>query len=606
MTDKKREKKKRWGGLLLCAAALFLVTGVFWFVSRTGFQDVVLSDRKSESSGWTYEIKTWKGEVRKEEPLYRSEYDFILGDGTYEAVKQTRVMAEDLEGASLKIDFTGCGSEVFLDEERIYSDFAGRERDEHGYLTDPEEVEHLRPWRSAAVSLPEDYKGKTLTVLSYYPEGNGECYLPYLMLQNPTTVLAANAVGMVAPVLKLAGWAALVLGIALCMAEALRHNFGWGSLAALFVFYILLFLNSAYLSPAGYYSGFYDWVNEYLLPEKFLNSGFFGAGFLSCYAVFLLILQIRDQKKRERKVPVRQLLLFLGIAFFFTAVQNSTELGGGIFSYPQTVAASVRAGNYVPAVRLGASLVVYVITLLTLSRFFAWRRQEQQRVASLLERGRFARDNYALILQADEESRRRNHEMRHHMQTLYELTRAGEKERAEGYIQSVLAETEKRSAQTYSQNVEINSIVGFPLNQARENGITVRCRIHVPGKLPIDPVDLSMLLSNMLENAVEACLRMEKREEAWLELEIFKRKSFLFLSCKNSVDPGESGEPETEKTRKKDKKNHGFGLTVMRDVAEKYSGILEIRKEPGSFTVRTNLCLPEEEEPEANEKNLGV
>ena len=72
---------------------------------------------------------------------------------------------------------------------------------------------------------------------------------------------------------------------------------------------------------------------------------------MSCYAVFLLILQIRDQKKRERKVPVRQLLQFLGIAFFFTAVQNSTELAGGIFSYPQTVAASVRAGNYVPAVR---------------------------------------------------------------------------------------------------------------------------------------------------------------------------------------------------------------------------------------------------------------
>ena len=241
-------------------------------MSRTGFQDVVLSDRKSESSGWTYEIKTWKGEVRKEEPLYRSEYDFILGDGTYEAVKQTRVMAEDLEGASLKIDFTGCGSEVFLDEERIYSDFAGRERDEHGYLTDPEEVEHLRPWRSAAVSLPEDYKGKTLDG-SFLLSGRkrGIRYLPYLMLQNPTTVLAANAVGMVAPVLKLAGWAALVLGIALCMAEALRHNFGWGSLAALFVFYILLFLNSAYLSPAGYYSGFYDWVNEYLLPEKFLG-----------------------------------------------------------------------------------------------------------------------------------------------------------------------------------------------------------------------------------------------------------------------------------------------------------------------------------------------
>ena len=217
-----------------------------------------------------------------------------------------------------------------------------------------------------------------------------------------------------------------------------------------------------------------------------------------------------------------------------------------------------------------------------------------------MERGRFARDNYALILQADEESRRRNHEMRHHMQTLYELTRAGEKERAEGYIQSVLTETEKRSGQTYSQNVEINSIVGFPLNQARENGVSVHCQIHVPVNLQIDPVDLSMLLSNMLENALEACLRMKKRDKTYIELKIFKRKSFLFISCKNSVDSEKEKEAETEKTKKKDKRNHGFGLTVMKDVAEKYSGILEmIRESDKSMSSgRRNIS--------AGLKNLGV
>ena len=239
-----------------------------------------------------------------------------------------------------------------------------------------------------------------------------------------------------------------------------------------------------------------------------------------------------------------------------------------------------------------------MITLLTLSRFFAWRRQEQQRVASLLERGRFARDNYALILQADEESRRRNHEMRHHMQTLYELTRAGEKERAEGYIQSVLTETEKRSGQTYSQNVEINSIVGFPLNQARENGITVRCRIHVPGKLQIDPVDLSMLLS---EYAGKCSGSLSSDGKAGGSLsgtgDFQEKKLFVPFLQKQRRSRGGKRRRRQRKRRKKDKRNHGFGLTVMRDVAEKYSGILEIRsKKPGSFTVRTNLCLPEEEE----------
>lgn len=143
----------------LCGS-LFLILGVFWAVSRTEFQDIVLSDRKSESLGWSYEIRTRNGEISREEPQYSSEYDFILGDGTYEAVKQSRVMTEDLEGASLKIDFTGCGGEVFLDGERLYSDFSNPERDENGYLINPEEVENLRPWRSIVFSRRKIIRGR--------------------------------------------------------------------------------------------------------------------------------------------------------------------------------------------------------------------------------------------------------------------------------------------------------------------------------------------------------------------------------------------------------------------------------------------------------------
>ena len=46
---------------------------------------------------------------------------------------------------------------------------------------------------------------------------------------------------------------------------------------------------------------------------------------------------------------------------------------------------------------------------------------------------------------------------------------------------------------------------------------------------------------------------MKKRDKTYIELEIFKRKSFLFISCKNSVDPEKEKEAETEKTKKKDK-----------------------------------------------------
>jgi len=71
-------------------------------------------------------------------------------------------------------------------------------------------------------------------------------------------------------------------------------------------------------------------------------------------------------------------------------------------------------------------MVVYSITLLVLLQFARDQLAERQRITALLERSRFARENHALIMQADEESRRRNHEMRHHLQTLQGLLQAGE------------------------------------------------------------------------------------------------------------------------------------------------------------------------------------
>lgn len=182
--------------------------------------------------------------------------------------------------------------------------------------------------------------------------------------------------------------------------------------------------------------------------------------------------------------------------------------------------------------------------------------------------------------------------MKHHMETLYSLLMSQETKKAAEYIEKTLEEANRSAKLTYSGNIVLNSIVGIRLNQAKEKGITVHCHIHVPEKLKIDDVELSILLSNMLENAVEACMRMESREESYIRLEIRKKKKFLFIECENNVDKKEVLE-EGQTTVKGDRKKHGFGLDAMRAVAEKYASIIQTEREPDKFTVRTNLCLPE-------------
>ena len=73
-------------------------------------------------------------------------------------------------------------------------------------------------------------------------------------------------------------------------------------------------------------------------------------------------------------------------------------------------------------------------------------------------------------MQVDEDSRRRKHEMKHHMETLYSLLMSQETKKAAEYIEKTLEEANRSAKLTYSGNIVLNSIVGIRLNQAKEQG----------------------------------------------------------------------------------------------------------------------------------------
>jgi hypothetical protein len=366
-------------------------------------------------------------------------------------------------------------------------------------------------------------------------------------------------------------------------------------LILLFFTYLIVFGIAAYQSDMGYYSGLQAWMNQHLFRHLPVSVDMIRLIVLLISALLLLLLEIYHIHRGEKRTQKGQTLVFGLVAFLLTARQNSTELANGIVSYLPSVFRSFASGNSAALIRLCSSVMIYMITMSVIVQFVQWSLQERKKQAVMLERSRYARENYELIMQVDEDSRRRRHELRHHMETIHELLVAQETQKAGAYIESVLQEERQMAERTYSSNVTVNSIIGFRLSQARKNGIQVTCAVHVPTVLAVDDVDLSILLSNMLENSLEACMRMKHRENAYIHLEIRKTKSFLFVECVNSVEHTEKAEilKTGQKTIKSDRADHGFGLEAMRRVAEKYEGILQIEQEQGRFTIRTNLSLSE-------------
>lgn len=578
-------------GLLFVLVAAGVVIAAFCAIGKSGFSDIYLKDTPTENYGWEYEIKTPEGETQKVVPQFIDDYTYTLSNEDYDAVKETRIMTESIEDAEMTFLLFQRGIEVFLDDTQLYSDFQTKERDSHGYLF-IEDGEIKDEWRKIMIGLPMDYQGKKLTVITYFPEDAQyrDPTAPYL--SSEITNIAIASTGVVTPVLWLIflGMILLILAV-FCFISLSHDNRNW-KLILLFFIYLGIFSLNIYQAQITYYSGLQGRMNRWIFSKLPIDANNLGMVFLIIAVLLLLFLEIWERKTKKEKMPVKEIFLFALIGLAIPVFQYSRELGSGIKSYFLSLFYSIGYSEYKPLIKLCSSAIIYAVTLMSIVEFVRWRTMERRKTLRLLEQSRFARENYELIMQVNEDSRKRNHEMKHHMQTLYALLSTRETDQAKLYIEKEMNAAALYSYRTYSENIVLNSIVGIRLNQAKKQGIAVKCHIYAPDQLNVEDVDLNILLSNMLENSIEACMRMEKTKERYIRLEIRKRESFLFVECENSMDLKEhfSGE---HKTIKKDKKNHGYGLEAMKAVAEKYSSIIQIEQEPGKFLVRTNLCLPD-------------
>lgn len=256
---------------------------------------------------------------------------------------------------------------------------------------------------------------------------------------------------------------------------------------------------------------------------------------------------------------------------------------GAYFSYG--IWTAMRMGNCEPAVTLFANVASITVTLIVFSEFVRRTLHTRQEMSALEERGRLTLESYERLLAAESATNAMRHEMRHHMTALSGFLSGGDTERAARYAASVMGEMDQFPAGRYSLNLLVNVIASTYLDRAKAEGVRVEHRLNVPAELAIADEDLSVLLSNLLQNALEACEKMRPDEERFIEMQMSLRGNFLFVKCVNSA-PAPDAQQDVQRSRE-----HGYGMAAMRRVAEKYDSVLMVEQRPGEFEVKSNLCL---------------
>lgn len=178
------------------------------------------------------------------------------------------------------------------------------------------------------------------------------------------------------------------------------------------------------------------------------------------------------------------------------------------------------------------------------------------------------------------EMRGYKHDFHHHLQTLKGYLQSGEYERATAYIDELDQKLQSVDTLLKTGNVSIDAILSAKLAQAKAENIAVTVKANVPDKLTITDVELSIVIGNLLDNAIEAC--RESKGERFVRIYIALKGKMLYFSMLNASGEKKKKTGTLFATHKGGV--HGFGLRRAEAIIGEHGGWIKYNSEQGAFS----------------------
>lgn len=196
---------------------------------------------------------------------------------------------------------------------------------------------------------------------------------------------------------------------------------------------------------------------------------------------------------------------------------------------------------------------------------------------------------YKMLTEQYRQSERLRHDMKNHIIALTALSRNKEWEKIEDYLKNmegVVLDT----GGDLTGNKAVDALLYQKRKQAEGEDIKWECDMQMPKGCCINEFDLCVLIGNILDNALEACGRMQKDESRFINIQARTVKKCFLIEVKNSMD-------RTEKftegfTNKDDSQEHGIGLLNVGDVVHSYNGVMNVEAKNGIFVISILMPFP--------------
>jgi len=180
------------------------------------------------------------------------------------------------------------------------------------------------------------------------------------------------------------------------------------------------------------------------------------------------------------------------------------------------------------------------------------------------------------------------HDFKSHLQTMQAYLEMGQIQGLEQFIRELTEDYNQVDIALKTGNAMLDAILNSKLSILKAKEIKVDATASVPERIPVSDVDLSTMIGNLLDNSLEACLKLPP-EERFVRVYIAKAKENLYLYVMNSTDGNyRRGLGSYLTTKSAD--DHGYGLRRIDKVIRKYNGYCNRQDEGNVFA--TEIMLP--------------
>jgi sensor histidine kinase regulating citrate/malate metabolism len=201
----------------------------------------------------------------------------------------------------------------------------------------------------------------------------------------------------------------------------------------------------------------------------------------------------------------------------------------------------------------------------------------------VIEQNKYYNRQLELMKASLETTKAIRHDINNHMASISTLVKSNEKEQTLQYISNILEHFAAERNYASSGNIIVDSIINFKFQEAEQRRIKTTLDLNIPKNLGVSPIDMTIILGNLLDNAIEAASKV--KENPYINVKLKYDKGRLLLQVDNPY-AGELIEKDGRFfTTKEDKDNHGIGLESAKKVIQKYSGTMSVDYSDNIFSV---------------------